>query len=85
MLNRRRREELVKGQLTYIGSPEDVLLHKLVWHKITPSDRQLADAAGIASVQQGKLDLPYMRHWAAQQSTSDLLEEVLQGKYLKLT
>jgi hypothetical protein len=85
MLSRRHREELVQGTQAYVGSPEDVLLHKLVWYKITPSDRQLSDAAGIAAVQKGNLDLDYMRAWAARQSTGDLLEDVLQGKYLKQT
>jgi hypothetical protein len=85
MLSRRRRVEIVPGQEAYVGSPEDVLLHKLVWHKITPSERQLADAAGIAVVQAGSLDLAYLRGWAVRQSTADLLEEVLQGKYLKRT
>src|SRR5262249_27725533 len=85
MLSRRRSVEILTGLEAYIGSPEDVLLHKLVWYKITPSDRQLTDAAGIAAVQKGSLDLDYMRRWAAQQSTHDLLEEVLQGKYLKQT
>jgi hypothetical protein len=68
-----------------VGSPEDVLLHKLVWNKITPSERQLADAAGIAAVQVGNLDLEYLRTWAARQSTLETLEAVLQGKSLKGT
>jgi hypothetical protein len=85
VLNRRRRLEIVPGQEAYISSPEDVLLHKLVWNKITPSERQLADAAGIAQVQAGQLDLDYLRSWAARQSTSDILEAVLQGKYIKQT
>jgi hypothetical protein len=75
----------VPGREAYVGSAEDVLLHKLVWHTITPSERQLADAAGIAAVQAGKLDLVYLREWAARQGTGDLLEAVLQGKYLKTT
>jgi hypothetical protein len=85
MLSRRCRLEIVPGQEAYVGSPEDVLLHKLVWHTITPSERQLADAAGIAAVQAGKLDLAYLKEWAARQGTTDLLEAVLQGKYLKAT
>ena len=85
MLSRRRRVEIVPGQEAYVGTPEDVLLHKLVWHTITPSERQLADAAGVAAVQAGSLDLDYMRTWAVRQGTSELLEEVLQGKYLKKT
>ena len=85
MLSRRRRIEFVPGQEGYIGSAEDVLLHKLVWNTITPSERQLADAAGIAAVQAGKLDQAYLRQWAKAQGTEALLEEVLQGKHLKHT
>jgi len=85
MLNRRRRLEIVQGQEAWIGSPEDVLLHKLVWHKITPSERQLADAAGIFAVQVGGLDVNYMRDWAAKQGTAGLLEEILAGKHRKTT
>lgn len=85
MLARRQQVELVPGLRAFLGSSEDVLLHKLIWNKMTPSDRQLADAAGIAVVRAGKLDLAYLRAWAARQSTLDVLEEVLQGKGLKQT
>jgi len=85
VLRRRCRVEILPSQPAYIASPEDVLLHKLVWNTITPSERQLADAAGIATVQARKLDLDYMRSWAVKQSTLSVLEEVLQGKYLKAT
>jgi hypothetical protein len=85
MLSRRIRLEIVPGREAYVGSAEDVLLHKLVWHTITPSERQLADAAGIAAVQAGKIDLNYLKEWAARQGTGKLLEAVLQGKYLKTT
>lgn len=84
-LSRRRRVEILPGREAYVATPEDVLLHKLVWHQITPSDRQLGDAAGIAAVQAGNLDLAYMRGWASRQGTAGLLEEILAGKYLKAT
>ena len=77
--------EALDVDLDEFDSRQAVLLHKLVWHTITPSERQLADAAGIAAVQAGKLDLAYLREWSARQSTSALLEDVLQGKYLKQT
>lgn len=85
MLARRRRVEIVPGQEAWVGAPEDVLLHKLVWHTLTPSERQLGDAAGIAIVQAGNLDLSYLRDWARRQGTGLLLEEVLEGKHLKRT
>jgi hypothetical protein len=43
MLSRRCRLEIVPGQEAFVGTPEEVLLHKLVWNQITPSDRQLSD------------------------------------------
>jgi hypothetical protein len=85
MLARRKRVELIAGFHAFVATPEDVLLHKLVWHTITPSERQLADAAGIAAVQAGNLDLVYLREWAAKQDTTELLEDALQGKGLKST
>ena len=84
-LNRRRKVHLITGLEAFLGAPEDVLLHKLVWNQITPSDRQLGDAAGIVAVQSSNLDVPYMRLWAARQGNADILEEVLAGKHLKTT
>lgn len=83
MLRRRCRLEIVPGQEAYVGSAEDVLLHKLVWNQITPSARQLSDAAGIVAVQGEKLDLAYLRQWTTVQGTAQVLEEILQGKHLK--
>lgn len=84
MMGRKRRVEILPGTLAEVGSPEDILLHKLVWYSLSPSERQLADAAGIAAVQTD-MDLSHLRNWADKQGTRSLLEDVLQGKYLKKT
>lgn len=68
------------GEPAWIGTAEDVLLHKLYWNQITPSDRQLGDAAGIVAVQQGALDTKYLRHWAKELKVTQTLDEVLSGK-----
>jgi hypothetical protein len=47
------------------------------------SERQLADAAGIAAVQVGNLNLDYLREWAKNQGTEAVLDEVLAGNHLK--
>jgi hypothetical protein len=52
------------GVSAWIATAEDVILHKLYWNKLTPSDRQLQDAAGIFAVQAGTLDRPYLTRWA---------------------
>jgi hypothetical protein len=33
-----------EGFMAVMASPEDVLLHKVYWNKLTPSERQIRDA-----------------------------------------
>jgi hypothetical protein len=44
------------GEPAWIARAEDVILHKLVWNCISPSDRLLTDAAGIVAIQGEILD-----------------------------
>lgn len=62
-----------------IATAEDVLLHKLYWNKLSPSERQLGDAAGIFAVQSDQLDMKYLRHWANELGVSEVLEQILNG------
>ncbi len=52
------------GTPAWIATAEDVILHKPYWNTITPSDRQLQDAAGVFAVQADSLDQQYLAHWA---------------------
>lgn len=79
MFARRQRIRLL-GQPAWIATPEDVILHKLHWARITPSERQLFDAAGVALVQAGSLDLGYLRRLAADLGVTGVLEDLLGGK-----
>jgi hypothetical protein len=57
------------------ASPEDILLHKLVWYKLGDqvSDRQWGDIVGVIQVQADSLDVAYLRSWAPALGVSDLL------------
>jgi hypothetical protein len=59
---------------------EDCILHKLVWNRITPSDRQMGDAAGVVGVQGEKLDRSYLKHWADALGVSGDLNQLLSGE-----
>ncbi len=68
------------GEQAWICTAEDVILHKLYWNNITPSDRQLGDAVGVVSVQRPNLDLVYLRRWAGELQVSATLEDLLAGR-----
>ena len=79
MLQRRVRVTLF-GEPAWITTAEDSVLHKLVWNKITPSERQLGDAAGVFVVQSEKLDKPYLEKWAEALGVSAELNRLIRGE-----
>ncbi len=79
MLQRRARVTLF-GEPAWITTAEDSILHKLVWNRITPSDRQLGDAAGVIAVQRERLDRAFLHKWAGELGVAAELEALLSGR-----
>ena len=78
---RRRVQDTWFGEPLWLATAEDVLLHKLYWNSISPSDRQLGDVAGVIAVQGNGLDLGYLRHWAEELGLAAILDDALAGKW----
>ena len=76
----RRSKVTLFGESAWVCTAEDVILHKLIWNRISQSDRQLGDAAGVVAVQANALDKNYLRHWAQQMKLTDELERLLSGQ-----
>ncbi len=68
------------GESAWIATAEDVILHKLLGNCISPSDRQLGDAAGVVAVQTDALDKDYLRRWARELAVADEVEQLLSGE-----
>jgi hypothetical protein len=79
-LSRARRERVggvgAQVELVFV-SPEDTLLHKLVWFRLGGgvSERQWRDAAGVLRIQGDSLDSGYLDTWASRLGVRDLLEK----------
>ena len=65
------------GLTALVASPEDTILSKLEWARMGSSERQMRDARGVAALQLDRLDLAYLRRWAAELGVADRLEQVL--------
>ena len=74
---RRRFQTTLFGEPAWISTAEDVILHKLLWNRISPSDRQFGDAAGVVAVQADALDKDYLSRWARELHLSDDLKRLL--------
>jgi hypothetical protein len=66
-------------QVAYFSSAEDSVLSKLEWYRLggEVSDQQWRDILGVIKTQGERLDVAYLRQWAAALSGVDLLEKVL--------
>ncbi len=72
----RRRQVALFGRSAWMLTPEDVILAKLLWYKLSGSDLQMRDIVGVWKAQQETLDLDYMLIWASRLSVADLLSKV---------
>ena len=63
----------------YVATAEDNILAKLEWYRMggEASDRQWNDVQNVIKTQQGRLDLGYLRQWAAALRIADLVERAL--------
>ncbi|MDO8682493.1 MAG: hypothetical protein Q7N50_03310 [Armatimonadota bacterium] len=60
-----------------VSSPEDTILAKLRWAKLSGgSEKQFTDALRVYEVQFGKLDLDYLRSWAEHLGVTELLQRL---------
>jgi hypothetical protein len=73
------------GRSLYFASPEDIVLHKLLWYAEGGgvSDRQWYDLQGVLRLQAKTLDYEYLRTWADRLGVADLLRRALEEAGLK--
>ena len=70
---------MTEGFWAVMASPEDVLLHKVYWNHLMPSERQIRDAQGIVAVQVSRLDVQYIEKWAREMGIEEEIKALLAG------
>jgi len=73
----RRYSEDIMGIKIMVTSPEDTILAKLNWAKLSGgSEKQFTDALRVFEVQFENLDIEYLKHWAKELDIEELLEKL---------
>ncbi|GFP18913.1 hypothetical protein HKBW3S03_00418, partial [Candidatus Hakubella thermalkaliphila] len=79
----RRRKYTIFGHDTYIATPEDVILTKLEWYKLSGgSEMQFRDALGVYEVQAENLDMEYIYEWAEHLEIRSLVDKLIEESAL---
>lgn len=69
----RRRESSFAGLTVSVSAPEDTILAKLRWAKLSGgSEKQFGDALHVFETQGSTLDLNYLNHWVIELDVRDL-------------
>jgi hypothetical protein len=65
----------------YFSTAEDIVLAKLEWFRAggETSERQWRDILGVLDLQSDRLDLEYLKKWAATLGIRDLLQRAIQA------
>jgi hypothetical protein len=73
-----RRISTERDKAAWFGSPEDVLLNKLIYYQLSGgvSDRHLRDIAGMMKLLRDELDRVYITQWASKLGVSKEWEMV---------
>jgi hypothetical protein len=65
------------GRPVWVASPEDTILHKLVWYKISPAlQRQYQDALEVYEIQEPNLEQAYLDRWAQTLNVHEYLDQI---------
>jgi len=73
----RRRVEDFQGLRLTVSAPEDTVLSKLYWGvRWGEAEKQAEDALGVYELQHSRLDLEYLRRWAAELGVAGELAEL---------
>ena len=74
---RRIKKKEINGQRVYFISPEDLILSKLRWYKISPSSRHIEDVESVLKISGDILDKKYLLEQSRKQGTWDELNKLL--------
>ena len=76
-MSRRCRQPILADRETFLATPEDVILAKLLYYREGESEKHLRDIAGIFRISGEEIDKTYIEHWVGQLDLTQEWQAVL--------
>jgi hypothetical protein len=67
--------KIINGQKVFFVSPEDLILSKLQWFKLSPSYRHIDDIKSVIAISGKTLDKEYITNWIKKLDLTNVVEE----------
>lgn len=74
---KRKKPKAILGERVYFISPEDLILSKLRWYKISPSSRHIEDVESVLKISGDIIDKKYLLEQSRKQETLHELNKLL--------
>jgi len=72
----RRKECQYQQTLISITAPEDMIVIKLEWYKMSEIDKHFTDVLNLFRIQKNYLDIEYIKSWCQKKSLLDLWQKI---------
>ena len=74
----RKIKEKFYGKEVFISTPEDTIIEKLYWSKLSgSSQKQFTDALRVFEIQQDILDIKYIKYWIEKLNLTDIFMRLI--------
>lgn len=69
-----KKSKKINGQKVFFVSPEDLILSKLRWYKLSSSERHINDIKSVFKISGNKLDKKYLNYWILKLDLIEIIE-----------
>ncbi len=70
-----RRAKKISGQNVFFVSPEDLILSKLQWYKLSSSERHIDDVKSVFKISGENIDKKYLDYWINKLELDEIVKE----------
>lgn len=70
-----RKPEKISGRNVFFISPEDLILSKLQWYKLSDSERHIDDIKSIFQISKERIDKKYLNYWVNKLGLGEIIKE----------